>query len=82
MFRASFLCLQMFPQQRWTMFDNCSPRRRPGVPLEVDGSLLLEEDIDVAVEARSFGGEGRQVVTELLAGLHGAAWYVPPTDAV
>lgn len=64
------------------MFAHCSPRRRPGVPLEVDGPLLLEEDIDVAVEARSFGGKGRQVVTELLACLHGAAWYVPPTDTV
>lgn len=64
------------------MFHRGLPLRRPGILLEVDGSLLLEEDINIAVEARSFGGEGRQVVTELLACLHGAAWYVPSTDTV
>lgn len=32
------------------------------------------------MEARSFGREGGQVVTQLLPGLHVAAWYVPSAE--
>lgn len=70
------MCLLVPDVAGYRMFRRCSPRWRQGVPLKVDGPLLLEEDINVAVEARSFGGEGRQVVTELLACLHSATWYV------
>lgn len=59
-----------------------SPWRRPDVLLEVDGSLLFEEDVNVTVEACSSGGEGGQVVTQLLPSMHCTAWYVPPTERI
>lgn len=59
-----------------------SPRRRPDILLEVDGSLLFEEDVNVTVEACSSGGEGGQVVTQLLPSMHCSAWYVAPTETI
>ena len=44
-----------------------SPGGRPGVFLEVYGCVLFEEDVNVAVEAGAFGGEGGEVVTQDLS---------------
>lgn len=54
-----------------------SPWRWAEIFPEADGFFLLEEDVDVAVEAGSPGREGRQVVTQLLSGPYRPTWNVP-----
>lgn len=40
------------------------------IPTEVNKSFLLEEDKDVSVESRSFGGNGWHVVKDLVSGTY------------